>query len=82
MDKKELDELVAKIGEKVDTGIATLETKLTSKIDTSVSELRSEIATQKSGLEALEAKVTEKPTEKKVDDGDEGDKGNKKTDDK
>lgn len=68
MDKKELDELVAKIGEKVDTGIATLETKLTEKIDSSVSELRSEIATQKSGLEALEAKVTEKPTEKKADE--------------
>lgn len=81
MDKKELDELVAKIGEKVDTGIATLETKLVEKIDSSVSELRSDIAKQKSGLEALEAKVTEKPTEKKVDDGDKGEKGNKKSDD-
>ena len=83
MEKKELDELVAKIGEKVDTGIATLETKLTEKIDSSVTELRSEIATQKSGLEALEAKVTEKAPDGKPDakpDGDDGDKGNKSDD--
>jgi hypothetical protein len=80
MEKKELDDLVAKIGEKVDAGIASLETKLTEKIDSNASELRSEIATQKAGLEALTAKVTEKPTEKKVDDGDKGEKGNKPDD--